>query len=133
MSTFEEAVWKEATAAAVSAHDACIPTPMIVGQARELFGNEIIPGTEEFVADGVCGFAWIRIKPARGPLVKWLKNQGKGDKGVYGGWTLSPYDFNPNLGRTQSMQRKEAAMTAACKVLRTYYPESKIWVESRLD
>ena len=130
---FEEEVWKEATEAAIAAHDACVPTPMIVGQALGLFGSEIVPGTEEFVADGVCGFSWIRIKPARGPLVKWLKREGKGDRGVYGGWTLSPSDFDRYLGRTQSMLRKEAAVRAACKVLKTYYPGSKIWVETRLD
>lgn len=133
MTTFEETAWNEATLAAEKAFDSCVPTPMVIGRSSGLFANDIIPGTEEVIEDGVCGFAWIRIKPARGPLVKWLKSQDKGSLGVYGGWRVSPYDFNPRLGYSQSMQRKEAAMKAACEVLKVYYPNSKIWVESRMD
>jgi len=132
MNMFED-IWTEATNAAIVAHNDCVPVGMTVGQASGLFGNAIIPGTEEYVADGVCGYAWIQVKPARGPFVKWMKQNKLGDTGVYGGWTISPSDFDRSLGRTLSMQRKEAAMRAACAVLKKHFPESKIWVTSRMD
>lgn len=132
MNMFEE-IWKEASKAAWEGFQDCKPTPMIVGQARGLFGNEIIPGTEEVVEDGVCGFAWIQVKPARGPWVSWMKNNDIGSSGVYGGWTLSPMDFDSRIGRSQSMERKTSAMNAALKVLEIYFPDKKMWVESRMD
>ena len=33
-----------------------------------------------YVADGMCGFAWINIKPARGKFVKFLKDNNIGRK-----------------------------------------------------
>lgn len=49
-----------------------------------------------------CGFAWIIIKPARGPLVKYLKENGIGDKAYEGGWMI----YNPSENPTQWMDAK---------------------------
>lgn len=110
-------ILKEAQEAAVAAFHAAKPVPMVVGQAESLFSNRIVPGTEEFVADGVCGFAWTVIRPARGPFVKFLKEQDIGSKNYEGGWYVSSYDLAPGTGHSQSMQRKEAAVRAAVAVL----------------
>lgn len=36
-----------------------------------------------------CGFAWVNIFPARGPLVKYLKENNIGRKSFSGGWDIS--------------------------------------------
>lgn len=131
--TLIEQAFREAQQAALNAFYECKPTPMIVGQAVSLFSNEIVPGTREVVEDGVCGFAWVTIKPARGPFVKWLKQNKIGRSGTYGGWTISSYDTTPGTGSSQSMQRKEAGCKAFVNVIKAYFPDMKIWMESRID
>lgn len=126
-------VFSEAQTAALSHFHQCTPVPVIFGQAKDLFSSEIIPGTEEYVSDGVCGFAWVNIKPARGPLVKYLKSKGIGRPGTYGGYSLSSYNCIPGSGSSQSMQRKEAGCRAFVEVVKKYFPDMKIWVETRID
>ena len=69
-------------------------------------------GQQWFEADGVCGFAWIKIRPARGEFVKWLKknNIGKTDS-FEGGYMIWISDYN------QSMQKKETYARAFARVL----------------
>jgi hypothetical protein len=124
----ENVVYAEAYAAAMEACNSAVPVPMIVGQAKGLFGNEIVPGTAEFVSDGVCGFAWVHITPARGPFVSWCKKRGPhpiGYTSSYGG-----YDISMRMGN-QSMQRKEAAGLAFAKVLNKYGINA--YMASRMD
>lgn len=125
-------IFSEASTAATAAFHAAKPNPVIFGQAKSLFSNEMVPGTEEYVADGVCGFAWVRIKPARGEFVKFLKSRNIGDKGVYGGYTISAYEIGIP-GFSQSMERKEAGCKAFVDVIKKYFPNMSIWVESRMD
>ena len=62
-------------------------TPMIVGTPTETFGNDIDYSKKTyFVEGGVCGFAGVVIKPARGKFVSYLKSIGKGNKHYYGGY-----------------------------------------------
>ena len=43
---------------------ACTPTPMMVGEPTTPLGNDIDYSKDTWlVNDGVCGFAWINIKP----------------------------------------------------------------------
>ena len=64
------------------------------------------------VSGGVCGFAWVNIKPARGSFVALLKRYEMGHKSYYGGfdWWIDDYD--------QSMERKYAYACAVAKALR---------------
>lgn len=122
-------IYTEAFDEATRAFNGTTPVPMLVGQARSLFGNEMVPGTEEFVADGVCGFAWVKIKPARGPFIKFCKQNNIGSKDDYaGGWSINMGLINR---ASQSMQRKEAAGRAFAKVLQNYGINA--WMESRMD
>ena len=67
------------------------------------------------MSDGVCGFAWVNIKPARGKFVKFLKDNNIGRKdSYYGGWTVWVSDFG------QSVTRKENYARAFAKVLGDY-------------
>ena len=78
-------------------------TPMVVGTPTTLFGSEIDYSKKTyFVEGGVCGFAGVVIKPARGKFVSYLKSIGIGNKHYYGGYYVSVHEFG------QSLTRKEA-------------------------
>lgn len=130
--SMNQQIFNEARIAATVAFRDAVPTPVIFGQAADLFSTRMVPGTEEYVADGVCGFAWITIKPARGEFVKFLKNAKIGDKGVYGGYRISAYEVGCP-GSSQSMDRKYAACMAFVAVIKQYYPDMRIWAEQRMD
>lgn len=99
-------LFNEANAMGRNAAATAVCTPMVVtwngGANREV------------VEDGVCGFAWVNIKPATGPFVKYLKAQGIGHKAYHGGWDIWISDYG------QSMTRKEAHARAMAEFLRTH-------------
>jgi len=123
------------------------PTPMVVGQAVGLFGNQIVPGTEEVVPEGVCGFAWVNIyrksSETNRQFIKELKEAGMVDE------NKDSRSHNPNhiftkisyMGpvhynfwcplMTQGMGRKEAYCNAFAEVLRKY--GISVSVGSRMD
>ena len=109
-------IYAEAHSAGMSAGNKCKPTPMIVGQPTTPLGNDIDYEKETwYVGDGVCGFAWVNIKPARGKFVTWMKKNNVGRKdNYYGGWTVWVSGFG------QSMARKEDYARAFSKVLNDY-------------
>ena len=103
-----------------------VVTPMVVGTPTELFGNEIDWDKSTYhVSDGVCGFAGVVIKPARGKFVSYLKSLGMGYKHYYGGWYVSVREFG------QSLARKEAYADAFAKVLSEV--GMRCYVDSRMD
>ena len=72
--------------AGLSAGHGSTPTPMVVGTPTEFFGSDIDHSKPTyFVEGGVCGFAGVVIKPARGKFVSLLKKMGLGYKHYYGG------------------------------------------------
>ena len=100
-------VYAEAHAAGMAAGNGCNPTPMVVGTPTTPLGNDIDYSKETYyVADGPCGFAWINIKPARGKLVKFLKDNNIGRKdSYYGGYTVWVSHFGQSLARKESYAR----------------------------
>lgn len=101
-------------------------TPMVVGTPTELFGNEIDWNKSTYnVPDGVCGFAGVVIKPARGKFVSFLKSRGLGWKHYYGGYYMTCREFG------QSLTRKEAYCEAFAKVLGEVGMSA--YVDSRMD
>jgi hypothetical protein len=79
-----------------------------------------------FVADGVCGFAWVKVRPANSSFARWLVANDKARKDSYaGGVSISVRDYN------QSMQRKEAHAYAMAAVLSD--AGFKASAESRID
>jgi hypothetical protein len=77
-----------------------------------------------------CGFAWVKITPARGPFVKFLKEQKIGDRGWNGGYEVRPEITYPEKSACwQSMDLREAAAEAYAKVLKeaglTCYMQSR--------
>jgi len=107
-------IYSEAHSAGLAAGHGCTPTPMVVGQPTTPLGNDIDYEKDTYyVADGMCGFAWVNIKPARGKFVKFLKDNNIGRKDCYyGGYTVWVSEFG------QSMHRKENYARAFTSVLR---------------
>jgi hypothetical protein len=61
-----------------------------------------------------CGFAWVKIRPARGKLVNFLKKSGIGSTDTYlGGFTV----WNPSGHITQWMDAKYEGALAFARVL----------------
>ena len=102
------------------------PTPMIVGSPSTPFGSDIdYSKPTHFVESGVCGFAGVVIKPARGKFVSYLKGLGMGHKHYYGGYYVPVSEFG------QSLERKEAYARAYAKVLSE--EGMNCYVDSRMD
>lgn len=114
------------------AGDALKPVPMIVGDAISLTSTEIdYSKPTEYVADGVCGFAWVRTyEHGNGPFVKFLKKYNYGRKTYHGGGYYITH-ANPSSSYGQGLQKKEAYCRAYAKVLNSYGLSAQ--VESRLD
>lgn len=77
-----------------------------------------------------CGFAWVRIKPARGQLVKNLKALEMGSTDEFeGGFVV----YNPSRNACQNMYAKEVGARAFAKHLKDSGIEDRILVQSRMD
>tara|TARA_Y100000310_G_C20562588_1_gene753794 strand:- start:551 stop:928 length:378 start_codon:yes stop_codon:yes gene_type:complete len=112
--------------AGLSAGHGSTPTPMVVGTPTEFFGSDIDHSKPTyFVEGGVCGFAGVVIKPARGKFVSLLKKMGLGYKHYYGGYYMPCHEFG------QSLDRKEAYCEAFARII----GESglRCYVHSRMD
>ncbi len=101
--------------------------PMVVGTPTTLLGSDIDYSKKTYVVEsGVCGFAGVVIKPARGKFVSYLKSIDMGYKHYYGGWYVSVRAFG------QSLTRKEAYASAFARVLKDAGMEG-VYVDSRMD
>jgi hypothetical protein len=103
------AIWAEAKAAGYVAGIACTPKQMVVGQ---YVGENI--RVVDIVDEGMCGFAWVKVRPANNKMARWLKHKGEGYKAYDGGWDVSIHEFG------QSWERKTAAAVAMAAVLRSH-------------
>lgn len=77
-----------------------------------------------------CGFAWVRIRPARGRFVEMCKDKNFGRVDSYeGGFVI----YNPSHNHTQCMDAKAEGAKAFCEVIKKYFPNMKINVQTRID
>jgi len=126
-----EELWAKAREAGLKAVEACRPIPMVV-QEVDLFDTPIPGSKPEFVADGVCGFAWVKIRPANSAFAKYLRMLPRTEEyltpdvdSYAGGLTVWVIIGN------QSMQIKEAYATAMAKVLSDN--GIRAYADSRMD
>lgn len=113
-------VWALAKAAGEEAARATTPEPIFVYEAH--LDDTPVKGGGKWVSPyGLCGFAWVTIRPATSGFVRWLKAQGIGSKAYYGGWQIFAH---PEHGRgtplTQSVEVKSAYARAMAQVLRDH-------------
>ena len=80
-----------------------------------------------------CGFANVKIRPARGKFVDFLKKVGIGSNAYKGGWYVSYYDImsEHRWCHTQSMDIKEHGCSAFADVLKKHGMDA--YMESRAD
>jgi len=89
------ALWRDATSAARTAAGAVQPVGMTVHNPST--------GQRWDVAEGVCGFAWVTVRPATSRFARWLiKSKHARVDSYAGGARISISSYG------QSMQRKEA-------------------------
>lgn len=121
-----QAVYDEAHKAGLVALKAAIPTPMVVGTPSTPLGNDIDETKPMyFVEGGVCGFAWVTVRPGNCSFAVWCRKNGIGHKAYYGGWELWVSEGG------QSMERKEEYARAFAKVLTKH--GIKAYSGSRMD
>lgn len=125
-SVYQE-VFEAAHAAGVKAGAEARCVPMVVGEPTTFMGNEVDYNKKTyFVADGVCGFAWVTVRPGTHSFAKWLVKTGKGGRDSYAGGVTVRSGL-----MTQSMTRNEAYASAFAKVLNAVgIPAS---MDSRID
>jgi len=121
----------EASEAAEAAVKACTPRAIIVGDAIGL-SNEIDESKPTYyIEGGVCGFASVVIKPARGSIVAELKKRKIGSAHYGGGYSFSSWQVAPSIRRDQSYERAVAAARGAVDVLKKYGVNA--YVDARID
>lgn len=112
------------------------PTPMIVGHPSTLLGNDVDFSKEHwFVADGVCGFAYVVLDSGRTGFAQWLKKNDLGrtwwSNGRERGVGVATY---PRLGFAEPGQSFEKNKYVASKIashLRLAGLDA--WVDARID
>ena len=105
-------LFANALEAGIKAGNSANPTPMVVGTPTTFLGNDIDYDKKTYyVPDGVCGFAWVVIKPATSSLALRAKQLGLGHKEYGGGYSISVREHG------QSLERKEKHARAYAKVL----------------
>ena len=126
-----QALWDKATQAGRDAVAACNPTPMVVQQHANMLDDNSPVVKQWIVADGACGFAWVKIRPANSAFAKWAKTQPR--TGEYLEPRKDSYEGGLCVWITvgnQSIQKKEAYAHAMAKVLReagiNAYPMSRL-------
>jgi hypothetical protein len=128
-----EVVFREADVAGKAAVEKLEVVPMIVGQETSLFSNKIDYSKQTYyVADGVCGFAWVDVYPANKGNTKAGKEERKLLERF--GFRKNDYEKTHQLwvsAYNQSMQKKESYARAFAEVLREN--GFKAYAGSRLD
>lgn len=108
--------------------DACIPTPMIVQQRTNALDDSSPIVKSWNVAGGVCGFAWVNIRPGNSKFANWLKKNGYARKdSYYGGVSIWVSDYG------QSMELKEAYAKGFAEVIAAQLDNVKVYAMSRMD
>jgi hypothetical protein len=126
MTLSNEALYREAHAAGHAAATAAVPDPMMVYEADLLTGAPR-PGCRcYYVPEGLCGFAWVNVKPGTSRFARWLRTTGKGrTDSYYGGVTVWVSGYG------QSHARKVAYAEAFAKVLTDH--GVRAYADDRLD
>lgn len=103
----------KACGAGLAAGDRCTPVPMIVSEHVNPLNDNSPVKKSWHVPSGVCGFAWVSIRPGNSPFANWLKSLNLAKKDSYeGGVKIWIHNYG------QSLERKEAYAHAFAEVLR---------------
>jgi len=109
-----KALYERADAAGRAEADACTPQPMhVVQREHPLDDTSRIVKAYAPVMSGVCGFAWVNIKPGNGSFARHLKRLGLArTDSYYGGVSVRVFGYG------QSYEKKLAYAAAFADVLK---------------
>jgi hypothetical protein len=106
------ALFDRAHAAGMAAGEAAKPMPMVVVQhANPLDDSSPVVRQYAPVMDGICGSAYVVVRPGTCSFARWLKANKGAYKAYYGGMQMGVHHFG------QSYERKMAYAQAFCGVL----------------
>lgn len=101
------------------------PEPMIVAGTGLDERGRVVTTIYPPVLDGVCGFAWVTIRPGTSSFAKWLVKNGHARAAYGGGVQVWVSYFN------QSMAKKETYASAFADTLEA--AGIKAYAGSRMD
>ncbi len=105
-------LYKQAHQAGMQASRDARPEPMVVAQHANVL-DDSSPVVKTWDApEGVCGFAWLVIRPGTQGFARWINRNNKGKSSTYHQGTMVFAG-----GRTQSMERNQAYVRAFGKVI----------------
>jgi hypothetical protein len=117
-------LYHRAHSAGMAALVTTVPTPMVV------VGG--VPGEEPkrfYEPEGMCGFAWIRVRPGNCSFANWLKKNGKARSAYEGGVDIWVSEGNQSVERKERYARAFASVIEAANI-----PGVKgVYAQSRLD
>jgi len=112
-----------AYAAGQEAAEAMTPRPMSLVNA-DIRGNPLPNSPVYHCNEGMCGFAWVVVRPATSAFAKWMVKNKLARTGYTGGLHIWISDYN------QSYERKLAHARAMAKVISDAgfeaYPDSRL-------
>jgi hypothetical protein len=120
-----QSVYDAAMRAGQEAGDKHTPRPMVVSQHSNPLDDNSTIQEQWIVNSGVCGFAWVIVKPGTSSFARWLVKQGLGGKHYYGGVRIWIGDYR------QSYEKKVAHAGAMAKHLQNV--GIRAYSDSRLD
>lgn len=97
-----------------------------LGAANSAIAAELALQPEDPMAFD-CGFAWVIVRPARGPFIQWCKDRDLGGKAYGGGWQF----WCPGSWHGQSVRVWQKGAQAFAQALSTQGLKAT-W-DSRLD
>jgi len=116
-------LFTEAYIAGQQAGSCHTPRPMHIVEA-DIFGKPLANATVWEEPEGMCGFAWVVIRPATSSFARWLLKNKLARTGYTGGLHIRISEYN------QSVERKLAHARAMAKVLCDAgfdaYPDSRL-------
>jgi hypothetical protein len=107
-----EILFNLAKEAGDSALAACVPVPMVVCEHANPLDDSSALVKAWNVPSGVCGFAWVVVRPGNCSFALWLKKHKGAARGYHGGMQLWTHAGG------QSIEKKEAYARAFADVVR---------------
>jgi len=123
--SFFPRLWSLANDAGMLAVSKLDVTPMVVTERTNPMDDASPVRRSWYVGDGVCGFAWVTVRPGGCAFARWMKENKRCDIAYGGGMQFWVHYFN------QCMQKKEAYAEAFAEVLRQF--GIKAYSGSRMD
>lgn len=117
-------IYLAAHKAGLKAFRAVTPTPIIVVERANPFDDNSDVVDAEYIPEGLCGFAWVVIRPVSSDFARWLLKKDLARR-YEGGVRIWVYEG------VQSVGRKEAYAKAFAEVLNANGIDA--YTGSRLD